>query len=89
MQRERDPTDRWRVFIKAAQQQEHSHALTRFYEPLQQAMKEDLAERYSPEALVVIEDFLRRTIYILQQQTQKLSQETAGQSPSGSGEVGT
>ncbi len=85
VQRERDPTDRRRVFIKAAQDQEHSHALARLYEPLQQAMREELAERYSPEVLAMIEDFLRRTIHILRQQTQKLSQETAGQSPSGSG----
>jgi DNA-binding MarR family transcriptional regulator len=86
--RERDPTDRRRVFIKAAQDQEHSHALTRFYEPLQQAMREELAGRYSPEVLAMIEDFLRRTIRILHQQTQKLAQETARQAPSGSGEAG-
>lgn len=85
VQRERDPTDRRRVFIKAAQDQQHSHALACLYEPLQQAMREELAERYSPEVLAMIEDFLRRTIHILRQQTQKLSQETAGQSPSGSG----
>ncbi|HEU5379898.1 MAG TPA: MarR family transcriptional regulator [Ktedonobacteraceae bacterium] len=69
VQRERDSTDRRRVFIKAAQ----DHALARFYEPLQQAMREELAERYSPEVLAMIEDFLRRTIHILRQQTQKLS----------------
>lgn len=78
VQRERDPTDRRRVFIKAAQNQEHSNVLTRLYEPLQQAMREDLAKNYSPEILAIIEDFLRRTISILREQTQKLSQETAG-----------
>ncbi|HEU5381627.1 MAG TPA: MarR family transcriptional regulator [Ktedonobacteraceae bacterium] len=89
VQRERDPTDRRRVFIKAVQDQEHRTALTRFYEPLQQAMREELAERYSPEVLAMIEDFLQRTIHILHQQTQKLSQETARQAASGSGEAGT
>jgi len=79
VQRERDPTDRRRVFIKAAQNQEHSNALTRLYGPLQQAMREELAENYSMETLAIIEDFLRKTISILRQQTQKLSQEAAGQ----------
>lgn len=89
VQRERDPTDRRRVFIKAAQDQERTTALVRFYEPLQQAMREEFAERYSPEVLAMIEDFLQRTIQILHQQTQKLSQETARQPSSGSGEAGT
>lgn len=84
VQRERDPTDRRRVFIKPALDQEQTNAIARIYASLQQAMGEELAERYSPEVLATIEDFLRRTIHVLRQQTQKLSQETAGHSPSGS-----
>jgi len=73
VQRERDPNDRRRVYIKAVKVQENSNAFARLYEPLQQAMREELSNRYSTQDLAVIEDFLRRAIHILQQQTQNLS----------------
>ena len=77
VQRERDATDRRRVYIKPTPNEEQTNQIKPIYASLRQALHEELAERYSPEALAAIEDFLRRTIQVLQQQTQQLSQETA------------
>lgn len=77
VQRERDATDRRRVHIKPTPNEEQTNQIKPIYASLRQALHEELAERYSPEALAAIEDFLRRTIQVLQQQTQQLSQETA------------
>ena len=79
VQRERDPADRRRVIIKLTLNQEQTNAIAQIYASLQQAIGEELAGRYNPEALAAIEDFLHRTIHVLRQQTQKLSQETAEQ----------
>ena len=84
VQRERDTADRRRVIIKLTLDQEQTNAIARIYASLQQAIGEELAERYNPEALAAIEDFLHRTIHVLRQQTQNLSQETTELSSSGS-----
>ena len=77
VQRERDAADRRRVIIKLTLDQEHTNAIAQIYASLQQAMGEELAGRYNPEALAAIEDFLHRTIRVLREQTQQLSQEMA------------
>jgi DNA-binding MarR family transcriptional regulator len=81
VQRERDPTDRRRVIIKAVSDHGHTNTLMSIYASLQQAMGEELADKYSLEVLAAIEDFLRRAIHVLQQQTRKLAQETVEQLP--------
>ena len=74
VQRERDPGDRRRVIIKPCESQAYARTLVPIFASLQQAMGE-LANRYSPEAFGAIEDFLRRTIHILRQETLKLYQQ--------------
>lgn len=75
VQRERDPGDRRRVIIKPCGSQAYAKALVPIFASLQQAMEEELANRYSPEMLSAIEDFLQRTIRVLRQETFKLSQQ--------------
>ena len=72
VQRERDQSDRRRVIIKPAFGQESASIIAPIFASLSQAMGEELAGRYSPEVLDAIVDFLRRTIQVLQQETQKL-----------------
>ena len=76
VQRERDQNDRRRVIIKPSSSPESANTLVPIFVSLQQAMGEELANRYSPEALSAIEDFLQLTIRVLQQETQKLQQKT-------------
>ena len=76
VQRERDPGDRRRVIIKPCGNQAYTDTLLPIFASLQQAMGEELANRYSPEILGAIEDFLQRAIYVLRQETLKLHQET-------------
>jgi DNA-binding MarR family transcriptional regulator len=83
VQRERDPSDRRRVIIKPCGSQAYGTTLVPIFTSLQQAMAEELANRYSPEALSAIEDFLRRTIQVLQQETQKLHQKPGEPSKAG------
>jgi DNA-binding MarR family transcriptional regulator len=78
-QRERDQSDRRRVIIRPALGQEYLNTVVPIFASLQQAMVDELAGRYSPEVLNAIEDFLRRTIQVLRQQTHKLHQETGDQ----------
>jgi DNA-binding MarR family transcriptional regulator len=75
VQRERDPGDRRRVIIKPCGSQAYAKTLVSIFASLQQAMGEELADRYSPEMLSAIEDFLQRTIRVLRQETLKLSQQ--------------
>ncbi|MBO0783324.1 MAG: MarR family transcriptional regulator [Ktedonobacteraceae bacterium] len=80
VQRERDPGDRRRVIIKPCDSQAYAKTLVPIFASLQQAMGEELANRYSPEEFDAIEDFLRRTIHILRQETLKLHQQAEGHS---------
>ena len=75
-QRERDQNDRRRVIIKPCEGQVYANTFMPIFASLQQAMGEELANRYSSEVLAAIEDFLRRTIQVLRQETLKLHQET-------------
>jgi DNA-binding MarR family transcriptional regulator len=75
-QRERDSGDRRRVIIRPCGSQASAKTLEPIFASLQQAMGEELANRYSPEVLSAIEDFLQRTIHVLRQETLKLYQET-------------
>jgi DNA-binding MarR family transcriptional regulator len=83
VQRERDRSDRRRVIIKPSLGQEYANTIAPIFASLQQAMGEELAQRYSPEVLGAIEDFLRRTIQVLRQETQKL-QKAPGEQPKSS-----
>jgi predicted ArsR family transcriptional regulator len=84
-QRERDQSDRRRVIIKPCGSPASASTLVPIFASLQQAMGEELANRYSPEVLDAIEDFLRRTIQVLRQETQKLHQEIGEYSESDAG----
>jgi DNA-binding MarR family transcriptional regulator len=78
VQRERDPGDRRRVIVRPCGNQANAQTLGPIFASLQQAMGEELTNRYSPEALEAIEDFLRRTIQVLRQETLKVHQEIEG-----------
>jgi DNA-binding MarR family transcriptional regulator len=82
VQRERDPDDRRRVVVKPCANQASAQTLGPIFASLQQAMGEELANRYGPEALDAIEDFLRRTIHVLRQETLKLHRQTEEHSES-------
>ncbi len=85
VQRERDRSDRRRVIIRASLSQEYATTIASIFASLQHAMAEELAGRYSPEVLSALEDFLRRTIQVLRQETNKL-QQAPGEQPTASSE---
>jgi len=72
--RESDPSDRRRVIIQP-RMEKITHDLAPLFDSLARAMDE-LCARYSDQELVLIRDFMTRTIAILQEETAKLRRQT-------------